>query len=390
MHILTVRSSLPDMGPGTQPLVIAREMRRRGHTVSFATSGGVYTETVRAAGFPVHIIPELAHDKHGPAAVSGALLKLRRLIRSETPDVIHGHNASATILAVSAGWLAGCRLPAVTSVRGVEERSTHQWRNGIWKRTPGILLGVCEKTRDRLLGFGVPPEKVHVTYNGVELDRFKSMAIDGAAEREKLGLAGRVVVGTTGAFTGPANLDGPGKGQHILVKAAAQLKDRHPELAVLLVGDGPSRWKVEEAARAAGVEDRVVFAGRRFDIPEMLSAMDIYCLASIHGEFFPNSIIEAMSMGLPWVGSDIAGLSELTAGGGAGWVTPVGDVDALAENLDKLLSDPELRAARGARARVEVEERLSIEKVCDRIIAAYRESGATLATTNNDDLEAMI
>lgn len=375
MHILTVRSTLPDMGPGTQPLVIAREMRRRGHSVAFATSGGFYVETVRAAGFPVHIIPELAPDRHRPLAVLKAVVKLRRLLAVGPPDVIHGHNATATILAVLAGLLSGRRLPAVTSVRGVEERTTHQWRNGVWKLTPGLLLGVCEKTRERLLGFGVPEDKIRVTYNGVELDRFEPDAIDGAAERAKLGLGGKIVVGTTGAMTGPTDLDGPSKGQHNLVKAVGLLKDRHPDLAVLLVGDGHNRWKVEAAAREAGIEDRVVFVGRRFDIPKMLSAMDIYCLASIYGEFFPNSVVEAMSMGLPWIGSDIAGLNELTAWGEAGWVSPIGDVEALAGNLERLVSDPDLRAARGARARAEVEQRLSIEKVCDRIMAAYSDAG---------------
>lgn len=375
MHILTVRSTLSDMGPGTQPLVIAREMRRRGHSVAFATSGGVYVETVCASGFPVHIVPELAPDRHRPLAMLNAIVRLGRLIATEPPDVIHGHNAAATILAAGAGRLAGRRLPAVTSVRGVEERTNHQWRNGVWKCTPGLLLGVCENTRTRLLGFGVPDKKIRVTYNGVELDRFQREAVDGAAERAKLGLAGKIVVGTIGAMTGPTELEGPGKGQHNLVKAVGLLKDRHPDLAVLLVGDGHNRWKVEAAAREVGIEERVVFAGRRFDIPEMLSAMDIYCLASTYGEFFANSVVEAMSMGLPWIGSDIGGLSELTAQGEAGWVSPIGDVDALAANLDRLVSDPGLRAARGARARAEVEQRLSIEKVCDRIVAAYVDAG---------------
>lgn len=377
MHILTVRSTLPDMGPGTQPLVIARELRSRGDTVSFATSGGAYTDTVRAADFPVHIIPELAPDRHRLGAVVRAVAALRGLIVAENPDVIHGHNAAATILAVTAARLAGKRIPAVTSVRGVEERDTHQWRNKIWKRTPGVLLAVCEKTRERLLSFGVPDDRISVTYNGVDLARFQPESVDGAAQRQALGLTGKIVVGTTGAFTGSPAQGGPSKGQHILVKAVAQLKDRHPDLAVLLVGDGKTRSMVEDLARDLGCADRVVFAGRRFDVPEMLSAMDIYCLASISGEFFPNSIIEAMSMGLPWIGSDIAGLSELTADGEAGQVTPIGDVAALAANLDRLAGDGDLRASRGARARNEVEQRLSIEHVCDRIVSAYLQAGVT-------------
>lgn len=371
MHILTVRSTLPDMGPGTQPLVIAREMRRRGYSVSFTTSGGAYTDTVHASNFPVHIISELAPNKHNPFAITMAIKKLRKIIVKEKPDVIHGHNAAATICAYLAGLTAGRKLPCVTSVRGVEERNTHQWRNKIWRLTPGILLGVAEKTRQRLLGFGVPDKKILVTFNGVELDRFKRENIDGLAERKKLGLTGKIVVGTTGAMTGPIELAGPSKGQHNLVKAVGLLKEKHPNLAILLVGDGHNRWKVEQAAKDAGVEDRVVFAGRRFDVPEMLSAMDIYCLASIYGEFFPNSIVEAMAMELPWIGSDIAGLSELTANGEAGWVTPIDDIEALANNLDQLVSNENLRKTRGNRALKEVTEKLTIEQVCNRIISAY-------------------
>jgi glycosyltransferase involved in cell wall biosynthesis len=112
----------------------------------------------------------------------------------------------------------------------------------------------------------------------------------------------------------------------------------------------------------------------------MLSAMDIYCQPSIFGEFFPNAIIEAMAMGKPWIGSDIAGLKELTAGDSAGWVSPPGDVDALAANLDRLAGDAELRASRGRAARKHVQAELTIEKVVDRILGAYRAAGAAVDT----------
>ncbi|MFN2099283.1 glycosyltransferase [Altererythrobacter sp. MF3-039] len=364
------------MGPGTQPLVIARNMRERGYETVFATAGGVYVDTVRDAGFPVAIIEELAPDKHNPVAVMRAISKLRDLIRRETPQVVHGHNAAATTLAWIAGRTLGLDIPCVTSVRGVEERESHQWRNGIWKRVPGKLIGVCEKTRERLLGFGCPPEKIVVTYNGIDLDRFELKRAAGAEARRELNLEGRLVVGTTGAMTGPADdLGGPGKGQHLLVRAAANLRDEFPELSVLLVGDGPARGHVETTVARLGMEDRVVFAGRRFDVPRMLAAMDIYCLASIYGEFFPNSIIEAMSMNLPWIGSDIAGLSELTADGDAGWVSQPGNVDALTANLRKLAANADLRSSMGARGRLEVEERFTIDKVNDRIESAYRLAG---------------
>lgn len=376
MRILVIRSNLPDMGPGTQALTVARQMRTRGHTVSFATSGGVLLPLVIESGFAVHIIPELAHDRHDPLSVARGIAALARIIRTERPDVIHGHNAAATICGWLAGLATGRRLPCVTSVRGVEERASHNWRNQIWGRVPGVLLGVCEKTRQRLMSFGVPSDKIVVTYNGVDTTRFVPSDRQRAEQRAALGLTDEIVVGSVGAMVAFAGEEGAGKGQHLLVRAAAQLKDKHPGLRVLLVGDGTGRPLVEAVAREVGIEERVMFVGRRFDTPELLSAMDIYALASTQGEFFPNSIVEAMCMKLPWIGSDIAGLGELTANGEAGWVTPIGDVDALATNLDRLVSDPELRRTRGDRARLEVMERLTIEKVTERILVAFRTAGA--------------
>ena len=373
MHILTVRSALTESGPGTQPLVIAQNMRAVGHTTCFATSGGAYVDKVREGGFDVHIVPELAPDQHKPFSILSAVIKLTRVIQREKPDLIHGHNAAATLCAAIAARLMGRRIPCVTSVRGVEERSTHQWRNRIWKHVPGILLGVCEKTRERLLAFGVPNDKIRVTYNGVDLKRFDPDAIDADANRASLGLEGAIVVGVTGAMLEHPSIQGATKGQHILVEAVALIKDKCPELRVLLVGDGPARAYVEKIARDKGIEDRVVFAGRRFDVPQMLSAMDIYCQPSVFGEFFPNAIVEAMAMGKPWIGSDIAGLSELTADNAAGWVSPIGDVKALAANLELLVNDNNLRSSRGVAGLAHVKANLTINIVVNRILAAYSE-----------------
>lgn len=371
MHILTVRSALTDSGPGTQPLVIAQHMRLLGHTTCFVTSGGAYVETIRLSGFDVKIIPELAPDKHQPLSILKAVVKLAKVIKQEKPDVIHGHNAAATICAAIAARVVGLRIPCVTSVRGVEERSTHQWRNRIWKYIPGILLGVCEKTRERLLSFGVPDARIRVTYNGVNLNRFRPSEVDATGNKAALGLKGKIVVGVTGAMLLEPSIDGPTKGQHKLVEAVALIKDKLPDIRILLVGDGPARQYIENTAKQNDILERVVFAGRRFDVPEMLSAMDIYCQPSIFGEFFPNAIIEAMAMGKPWIGSDIAGLRELTVNNMAGWVSPIGDVQSLADNLERLACNQDLRISRGIAGLEFVKSNLTIDRVVGRILDAY-------------------
>src|SRR6185295_6992093 len=120
-----------------------------------------------------------------------------------------------------------------------------------------------------------------------------------------------VVIGSVGAFDG-------WKGQDVLVRAMPALRQLNPGVKLVFVGDGPTRKSVEELAAQLGVAERVTFLGFRTDIPDILAGIDIYSLPSVQGEMFPNSILEAMSMGKPWVGSDISGLSELTAEGRAG------------------------------------------------------------------------
>lgn len=328
-------------------------------------------EETRKHGFLVDIVESLSVSKRDPLSAIRCVVAVGTLLRRYGIDVIHGHNAAATMCAYLGARLNGLKVSCVTSVRGVEERESHRYRNIIWRLLPGILLAVCENGQQRLFGYGVDPQRVKVTYNGVDLSRFEPTKWDQWSVRREFGLSDEVVVGTVGVMVGDESWSGPSKGQHILVQALAKLKDSFPSLRVLFVGDGPMRDRVETLAKELRVSHRVLFAGQRFDIPRLLSAVDIYCLPSIKGEFFPNSILEAMAMGKPWVGSNIAGLSELTANDLAGWVVPIGDVDALADAIAKLASDSCLRQQRGRIARLEVEQKFSIEKVVDRILAAY-------------------
>lgn len=367
---------MADGGPGTQPLTLANELRARGHSVSFATSGGVMVEKVIAAGYPVELIPTMAFDRHDPISVLRTIVALGGLIKRDKIDVVHGHNGTATICAWLGALLRGKRVPAVTSIRGIEERQGYGYRNLIWRMLPGYLFAVCENGRKRLQEFGVPAHRVMTTYNGVDLTRFSPELYDREAVRRELGLENTITVGTVGAMLGERDWGGPGKGQHLLIEAAAHLVSDFPQLRVLLVGDGPMRPVAEQTAVRLGIKDKVMFLGRRLDVPPLVAAMDIYCLPSIRGEFFPNSIVEAMAMGKPWLGSDIAGLSELTAEGGAGTVVPVGDVAALTRELRRLVASEDLRLRMGAHARREVLERFAIERVVDRVLDGYARAGS--------------
>jgi glycosyltransferase involved in cell wall biosynthesis len=89
----------------------------------------------------------------------------------------------------------------------------------------------------------------------------------------------------------------------------------------------------------------------------------------------PNSILEAMSMGKPWVGSDISGLSEMSADGKAGLMCQPSSVESLVSQLGRLVTDANLRQRMGQAARTEILSKFSVSKVVDTVVRAYQRTG---------------
>ena len=363
-RILQLRSEFRDNGPGTQALTIGVELRRRGHEVFFCSSGGVLSDHIRRHNFELIVVPTLAVNRRDPVSTLRNIKALAQIISERRIDVVHAHNAATAYCAYIAQFLSGRRVGVVHSVRGIELRSTHQWRNLIYRFYPPQILAVSEFTKRELLRNGARMEKIQVSYNGVDTEKFSSAA---AAPREK-DCVRDVVIGSVGAFDG-------WKGQEVLVRAMPSLLKMNENVRLVFVGDGPTRKSVEQLAAQVGVAERVTFLGFRTDIPQILAHIDIYSLPSTQGEMLPNSILEAMSMGKPWVGSDISGLSELTAQGRAGLLCEPSSVESLVTQLGKLVTDEGLRRKMGHAARDEVLAKFSVEKVVDTIVRAYERTG---------------
>jgi len=132
--------------------------------------------------------------------------------------------------------------------------------------------------------------------NAVDLDRFRFKEENRSMLRKKLGLEDRFVVGHVGRFMGDKN--------HVfLIEAFAKLKASRPEASLLLVGDGDLQRTVAMKAVELGVAEDVILTGNRNDIPELLSAMDVFAFPSIR-EGLPVTLIEAQAAGLPCLVSE--------------------------------------------------------------------------------------
>lgn len=201
-----------------------------------------------------------------------------------------------------------------------------------------------------------------VIHNGVDAQRFQRAATERHAARQRLAIpAQRIVLGTVGRLA-------PEKNQLALVRALARLRAEGVDAQLLLAGDGPMRAAIQSEARALRVADRVTLTGEIPDVRLPLAAMDVFVLPSTAVETFSNAALEAMSMRLPVVLTDIGGAREMVTDGTEGFIVRPGDQPALDQALRKLCLDAPLADRMGAAARARVERDFTFPGM----VAAYR------------------
>jgi len=144
------------------------------------------------------------------------------------------------------------------------------------------------------------------------------------------------------------------KGQHLLVEAVKMISQQHSEVRLLLVGGGPEKDKIHDLVRQSGLKEKALVLGERTDVPEILTASDLFVLPSFW-EGISIALLEAMSYGLPVVVTDVPGNREVLGSNENGILIPPRDSLALKEAIVSLLEGAELRAELGQKSRARVE-----------------------------------
>jgi glycosyltransferase involved in cell wall biosynthesis len=201
---------------------------------------------------------------------------------------------------------------------------------------------------------GLPPAKVHLIRNGVDVERFRPL--DPAAARAALGLEPAApVAGILAALR-------PEKNHELFLEAARQVSGDLPQARFLVIGDGPERARLERLAAELGLAQAVRFLGNRPDVPEVLAALDVVVLCS-HVEASPVSVLEALACERPVVATNVGSVAESVHPGRSGYLVPPGDAAGLASHLRRLLRHPEERWALGQAGRNWVVRQASVEQM---------------------------
>jgi len=192
---------------------------------------------------------------------------------------------------------------------------------------------------------GAKVDRVHVVPNAIDPKRFQSLGY-GKLVRKRFDLCDSVVVGHVGLFYPWDRLD-------VLIKIVKDIRESHPEVKILLVGDGPEMEKLRQMATEFGMSDTLVFSGpvKREEVAAYIDAMDICVLPDSNDFGSPIALFEFMAMGKPVVVPDLGPMRDVVAHKLTGLIFPHADYDALKETLLRLIEDANLRRTVGDAAK---------------------------------------
>lgn len=350
-RVFFVIGSLNKGGTELRLLDVIRRLNPAAFTpVLFAAKGGELLPAVRNA-----------RVYSGPpgANVLFSLPSLWRALRRERPTVVWCVNQG---IASFFGRLFArlLRTPVIMiSLHGADTITAAMDRYNAWltRRFIDRVVVVNRQYVQQLKKQRLPEEKITVLYNGVDETLFSPAAPERrqALKRELLGIdPQRPVIGTV------ANLR-PIKALDVLIRAAARLRQTHPDALFIIIGEGRQRPALEQLCADYDVAGNVRLLGTRSDVPELMRAFDIYALTSDY-EGCPNTILEAMASGLPVVATRVGGVPELLPPE-AGILVPPRDETALAGALRRLLDDPGLRREMGRQARAHIEAHFTMQQM---------------------------
>jgi sugar transferase (PEP-CTERM/EpsH1 system associated) len=293
--------------------------------------------------------------------------RLARLLREERVSVVHTHAFTAATWGRLAAAVA--RTPVVIAHEH-SAFSLDSWHRRLVDRalvpTTDRWVAVSQAlARDLVRQEGLPRSRVVVVRNGIPLPAPEGLRRAAALRDEWRSGRFHTLVGTVGRLE-------VRKGLEVFLQAMAVLAPSHPTLRAVVVGEGPMGGRLEDQARELGLGDRVLFTGRRDDVPEVLGALDIFALPS-HTEGLSISLLEAAASGLPIVATDVGGNPEVVEDGVTGLLVPPGDPDAFAAGLARILETPGGGGELGARAAERVRARFSAESMVGQIEDLYED-----------------
>jgi glycosyltransferase involved in cell wall biosynthesis len=355
MKIAHVVDSMEVGGAETLVSQMCHLQRAQGHTpcVYAVSVLGVLGERMRKDGFAV----QANIGKH----LLGSVQNFFRVFRETRPDVVHLHNPTPTVYAAAAARMAG--VPIIVSTRhslvAPPRRLVAELKYGVAVRFCDWVVGICDATTSNVKSLhSVPARKITRVYNGaVPLLR---------TEKEHC----PPKTGFTLVYVGRLE---PVKNHALLLGAFRIALTTMPGLRLWMVGDGSQRAAMEKLAVDLGIFEHVTFWGQQLDVAPFFSAADAFIMSS-SSEGLPMSLLQAFSLGLPAIVTDVGGMAEVVRMARAGLtVSPTDPADMAAAILR--LADSEAERMQFSKSAEEAfHTRFTLETMVEAYMDLYQKT----------------
>lgn len=360
MKILFVITGMGMGGAENQVALLVDKLSLLGHDVQLVSLIGSSIVTPKV-NIPVHLL-KLGKD---PFSIFTTAKKLRAIVNTFKPDVVHSHMIHANLM---------CRL--VKPVCKMEKLicTAHSTQEGgrilsfLYRITNPLCdvftnvskLAVKEFERNKV----VKKNTMLCVYNGIDLDKFAYSESDRKKLRNELELGDLKTFIAVGRFN-------PEKNYPLLIKSFHRVQQRYPNTSLIIVGDGPDRGTILELISTLNLKSKVKLLGVRRDVPSLLSASDFFVLSS-KWEGFGLVVAEAMSCKINVLATDCGGVAEVL--GGNGTLIDVNDEIQMESGMKRLLEVDEVALKEDReKAYFFISQHFSINKQIERWLAIYRQ-----------------
>ena len=360
--VLIVIESLAQGGAETVAVNLANGLAKRGKTVCVCAATGPLRPRL-APGISFVELP-----RFGFPALARILMRLRGVVKSFKPDIIHSQNATHGLL-IRLLFLFRAHPRCVFTYHSTRtERMPDLFSGLVFNFIADKIIAIAEHRRRSLLKAGVKPGKLYSVPNFINAGDWKSKKIsfDRRLFRQEAGLGAYDAVLLISARLIPA------KNVDLFLRIVNEVRKTGSNVAGIVLGDGPEMPDLKNTARLLGLGERVLFTGFSEDVSRYYFASDIFVFPSRHREVLPMALIEACASGLPIICSDIPGNDEIVRNGENGFLLSGAERD-YSERIISLLNDPVLYGKFSENA-VSLAQNLFGEEVCiAKILKIYDE-----------------
>jgi L-malate glycosyltransferase len=358
LNILLLRPILDSYGVSKILFQLAQKLQENGNRIVFVSSNGEDSRSILNWAGITHY--QLPIGKKNPLSLMLGVFQIYRILRKEKITLINSHHRWASFICLPVAKLTG--IPLITTYHGIHEgkRFLSVWGNSI--------ICVSKDAQKHLIKyFKIPAERIAIIHNGIAIPEINS----GEIENKYTVSSGITVIGCIARLSEE-------KDHVTLLKSMASVVKKHPDVLLLLAGDGPLENEIKKLVSALRIEGNVRLLGKIDNVTNLIFHVSFTVLSS-STEGLPLCVLESLALEKPVVATSVGDIPEVIIDGLNGLLVPPRNPEKLALAIDRLITHPTEAREMGKQGRKTVEDKFSLDTMARETENEYRKQLNTAA-----------